>query len=171
MSAIPPDKALNMLNAGALLIDVRSHGEYRSLHAKDARCVPLDTLQKKVDEVEPLIEPYSNILLTCQSGNRAKTAYDILSKRFNKNFFIIEGGTNAWVENDLPVIKGKGTITIERQVRICAGSIILIGSLLAIFISKWFILIPAFVGAGLLNAGITEWCGMGLLLAKMPWNK
>jgi len=56
-------------------------------------------------------------------------------------------------------------------VRICAGSIILICSLLAIFISKWFVLIPAFVGAGLLNAGITEWCGMGLLLAKMPWNK
>ena len=171
MSDITPHNALNMLSAGALLIDVRSQGEYRSVHAKDARCVPLDALQKKVDEVESLIEPYSNILLICQSANRAKTAYDILSKRFNKNFFIVEGGTNAWVENDLPVIKGKGTITIERQVRVCAGLIILIGSLLAIVISKWFALIPLFVGAGLLNAGITEWCGMGLLLAKMPWNK
>ena len=171
MAAISPSKALHMLNAGALLLDVRSHGEFRSLHAKEAQCVPLNKLKKKVDAVEPLIAPYSNILLICQSGNRAKTAYDILNKRFKKNFFIIEGGTNAWVENDLPVIKGKGTIAIERQVRICAGSIILIGSLLAIVISKWFILIPAFVGAGLLNAGITEWCGMGLLLAKMPWNK
>jgi len=171
MSTITTNEALNMLSAGALLIDVRSHGEYRSIHAKNARCFPLDKLQKKVDEIEPLIEPFSNILLICQSGNRAKTAYDILNKRFNKNFFIIEGGTSAWVENDLPIIKGKGTITIERQVRIFAGSIILMGSLLAIFISKWFFLIPALVGAGLLNAGITNWCGMGLLLAKMPWNK
>jgi len=79
-----------MLNAGAILIDVRSRGEYRSIHAKDARCVPLDTLRKKVDEIEGVIKPYANVLLICQSGNRAKTAYDILSKRFNKNFFIVD---------------------------------------------------------------------------------
>ena len=156
---------------GALLIDVRSPAEYRSIHAKGSLCFPLDKLQKNANEIKPVIEDYDSILLICKSSGRTEIAYDILDKQFNKKFCIVEGGTDAWTKNDLPIITDTGSISLERQARICAGAIVLLGCLLTFFVSKWFILIPVIVGAGLLNAGITDWCGMGLLLAKMPWNR
>ena len=71
----------------------------------------------------------------------------------------------------MPVTRGTTkVISLERQVRIAAGSFVLTGVLLAIFVHPYFIAIPAFVGTGLIFAGITDWCGMGLLLAKLPWN-
>ncbi len=171
MSTITPDHALKMFKEGALLIDVRTPAEYGSIHASGAICFPLDKLQKDTREIKPVIENHKSILLICKSGGRTKIAYDLLTKQFNNEFFIVEGGTDAWTERDLPVITGKGSISIERQVRIGAGIIILLGCLLSFVISKWFLLIPVFVGAGLINAGITDLCGMGLLLTKMPWNK
>jgi rhodanese-related sulfurtransferase len=171
MSIITPEKALKMTKDGALLVDVRTPAEYRSIHAKGALCFPLDKLQKNAEEITPVIKDHKQILLICKSGGRTKIAYDILAKQFGQTFFIVEGGTDAWAEKDLPLITGKGTISIERQVRICAGAIVLIGCLLALTVTKWFLLIPIIVGAGLVNAGITDWCGMGLFLAKMPWNK
>ena len=84
---------------------------------------------------------------------------------------MVEGGTKAWEAAGLPVVRGKGVISIERQVRIGAGAFVLLGLGLGIWVAPiWFIL-SAFVGAGLIFAGISDWCGMGLLLAKMPWNQ
>jgi len=84
---------------------------------------------------------------------------------------VVEGGTLAWIEAGLSVNRGTTkVISLERQVRIAAGSLVLTGVLLAIFVHPYFIGISAFVGAGLIFAGITDWCGMGLLLAKLPWN-
>jgi len=171
MSIITPEKALKMAKDGALLVDVRTPAEYRSIHAEGALCFPLDKLQKNAEEITPVIKDHKQILLICKSGGRTKIAYDILAKQFDQTFFIVEGGTDAWAEKDLPFTTGKDTISLERQVRICAGAIILIGCLLALAVSSWFLIIPIIVGAGLVNAGITGWCGMGLFLAKMPWNK
>ena len=85
---------------------------------------------------------------------------------------VVEGGTQAWVAAGLPVVKGKkNSISIERQVRIGAGSLVLIGVILGVFVNPVFLALPAFVGAGLIFAGITDWCGMGLLLARAPWNR
>ena len=83
---------------------------------------------------------------------------------------VVEGGTKAWAAAGLPVTCGKGVISVERQVRIAAGLLLLTGAALAWFIHPAYVAISAFVGAGLTFAGITDWCGMGLLLARMPWN-
>lgn len=83
----------------------------------------------------------------------------------------VTGGTNAWIEAQLPVDEGKGVISIERQVRIGAGMFVFIGVLLGAFVNPLWLILPGFAGAGLAFAGITDFCGMGLVLAKMPWNK
>jgi hypothetical protein len=82
----------------------------------------------------------------------------------------IEGGTLACVEAGLPVVRGKKAISLERQVRIAAGSLVLLGAALS-FVHLAFIGLSAFVGAGLVFAGITDTCGMGMMLARMPWNQ
>ena len=83
---------------------------------------------------------------------------------------IVAGGTSAWESAGLPVNKGKGVISLERQVRIGAGLLVLAGVALGHFVHPGFYGLSAFVGAGLTFAGITDFCGMGLILAKMPWN-
>lgn len=171
MSSITPEEALKMFKDGALLVDVRTPAEHRSIHAEGALCFPLDKLQNNTGEITPVIKDHKNILLICKSGGRTKIAYDILAKQFNQSFYIVEGGTDAWAEKNLPLVTGKGIISLERQVRICTGAIILISCLLSLLVTKWFLIIPIIVGAGFVNAGITNWCGMGLFLAKMPWNK
>ena len=85
---------------------------------------------------------------------------------------VVEGGTQAWVAAGLPVVKGsKSAISIERQVRIGAGILVLTGVILGSLIHPAFFGLSAFIGAGLVFAGVTNWCGMGLLLAKAPWNR
>ena len=85
---------------------------------------------------------------------------------------VVEGGTLAWIEANLPVTRGTvKVISLERQVRIAAGAIVFTGVLLARFVNFNFIWLSGFVGAGLIFAGITDFCGMGLLIAKLPWNK
>ena len=84
---------------------------------------------------------------------------------------MVEGGTKAWEAAGLPVVRGQGVISIERQVRIGAGTLVLLGVLLGSWVDPFWFFLSGFVGAGLIFAGITDWCGMGLLLAKMPWNQ
>ncbi len=83
----------------------------------------------------------------------------------------VEGGTQAWDQAGLPVVRGQQAMSLERQVRIAAGSLVVLGSALGAFVSPYWIGLAAFVGAGLVFAGITDTCGMGMLLARMPWNK
>ena len=87
------------------------------------------------------------------------------------NAVLVKGGIQAWEKENLPLNRGKETISLERQVRIAAGTFIFTGSLLAWFIHPAWLALPAMMGAGLLFAGITNSCGLGLLLARMPWNK
>ena len=83
----------------------------------------------------------------------------------------VDGGTKAWAEAGLPVVRGQKAISLERQVRIVAGSLVLIGIVLGFLVHQSLFGLAAFAGAGLLFAGITDTCGMGLLLARMPWNQ
>ena len=87
------------------------------------------------------------------------------------NVVNVEGGTQAWAAAGLPVVRGKKIVSLERQVRIAAGSLVCLGVLLAWLVHPAFIALSAFVGAGLIFAGLTDTCGMGLLLARMPWNR
>ena len=82
----------------------------------------------------------------------------------------VEGGTAAWEQAGLSVVRERRVMSLERQVRIAAGTLVLVGTGLGAFVHPLFLGIAAFVGAGLVFAGITDTCGMGLILAKMPWN-
>lgn len=153
------------------LIDVRTAVEFREVHAEAARNDPLDTLDpndilegRNGTSKEPLY-------LICRTGSRAKQAATKFEKAGIENIILVEGGTEAWVAEGLPVVRGKKAVSLERQVRIAAGSLVLLGSLLTYFANPYFILLPAFVGAGLIFAGVTDTCGMGMLLSKMPWNR
>ena len=84
---------------------------------------------------------------------------------------VVEGGTDLWNEQKLPVEKGEAVMSLERQVRITAGALVLIGTLAGLFSNRAFLVLPALVGAGLVFAGITDTCAMGMLLEKMPWNR
>jgi rhodanese-related sulfurtransferase len=87
------------------------------------------------------------------------------------NLVNVEGGTLAWEQAGLPVVRGKEAISLERQVRIAAGSLVLLGTALGAFVHPAFLGLAAFVGAGLVFAGVTDSCGLGMLLARMPWNQ
>jgi len=154
------------------LIDVRTPLEFKEVHVPQARNIPLDTLSpaKLIESGE--VRANEPVYLLCRSGQRAtKAAGEFASSGF-ANPIVVEGGTLAWVDADLPVNRSaSGVVSLERQVRIAAGSIVLLGFLLGWFVDPRLHFLSGFVGAGLIFAGITDWCGMGLLIAKAPWNK
>lgn len=165
-------EAVDILETGAPLIDVRTPVEFRTVRAESAQCFPLDGLEGSLKELSTLAAGKSHMLLICKSGKRAAKAAEKLQSAFeNTEMAVIEGGMDAWVDAGLNVVRDKAGISIERQVRIIAGLLGAVGSVLALTASVWFALLPLVVGLGLLNAGLTDWCGMGLFLAKMPWNK
>jgi hypothetical protein len=114
----------------------------------------------------------SAVYILCQSGGRAAKAAAKLEAAGYGGCRVVEGGTAAWIAAGLPVDRGETRmISLERQVRIAAGAIVFTGVLLAHFVNPAFIWLSGFVGAGLVFAGATDWCGMGMLIAKMPWNQ
>jgi rhodanese-related sulfurtransferase len=172
VTTINPRQLGDLCNGGKIdLVDVRTPLEYRELHVADARNVPLDQLDplalmqaRKGSRDEPLY-------IICRSGSRGRQACEKFLAAGFTNTINVEGGTLAWVECGLPVVRGKKIISLERQVRIAAGSLVLLGALLGWLVHPIFVGLSAFIGAGLIFAGITDTCGMGLLLARMPWNQ
>ncbi|MEX1042326.1 MAG: rhodanese-like domain-containing protein [Pirellulaceae bacterium] len=172
VSTITPRQLLDKVNSGEAveLIDVRTPVEYREVHAEPAKNVPLDQLdagklaQGRNGDGQPLY-------VICRSGSRANQACEKIQAAGYENVVNVEGGTLAWDEQGLPVARGKKSISLERQVRIAAGSLVVLGAVLAVTVNIWFVALAAFVGAGLVLAGVTDTCGMGMLLAKMPWNQ
>ena len=154
---------------GAVLIDVRTPGEHAGVHAEGALTLPLD--QITADAVRRAAGDRHQILVLCQSGNRARKACEQLGALEGCELLVVEGGTGAWQEAGLPVVRGRGVIPIERQVRIVAGFLVALGVALGYWVHPGFLGLSAFVGVGLMVAGITDFCGMGLLLARMPWNR
>ena len=154
--------------APAHLIDVRTAAEHAQVHARGVTLIPLYELNPaKLD-----IAKDAPVYLLCRTGGRAEIAARQLANAGFSQCAVVEGGTQAWVAAGLPVERGtRNVISLERQVRIAAGSLVLTGVLLANFVNPSFLWISAFIGAGLIFAGLTDWCGMGLLLARMPWNR
>jgi glyoxylase-like metal-dependent hydrolase (beta-lactamase superfamily II) len=147
-----------------LLVDVRLPAEYRSVHLEPSISLPLDEIRRRRGELPRDRE----LVLVCLSGARARLAAAELTG-FRAR--VLEGGMIAWQEAGHPVVEGKAHMSLERQVRIAAGALVCTGGVLAVAISPWFGLLPAFVGAGLVYAGITNRCGMALLLGKLPYNR
>lgn len=151
------------------LIDVRTPAEFREIHAATALNFPLEAFNPgEVLALHPGPEP---VYVICRSGGRGRQACEKLQAAGCLNAVNVEGGTLAWDQAGLPVVRGRRTISLERQVRICAGFMALTGGVLGILVHPGFAGLSAFVGAGLMFAGITDTCGMALILARMPWNQ
>lgn len=147
------------------LVDVRTPAEFEAARIEGAVNLPLDTLECCRDTLRELD---AEIVLLCKSGARANKAAEQLGDIATVR--LLDGGLDGWRQAGFPVAEGRSTWTIERQVRLVAGSIVL-GSILASVRfpkAKW---VGAFIGGGLTFAGLTDTCGMGLLLARMPWNR
>jgi rhodanese-related sulfurtransferase len=171
-TTITPKQLNDLVQAGhsVELVDVRTPVEFREVHISFARNVPLDQLNPS-QLVAGRNGSSRPLYVICRSGSRGKQACEKLTSAGFTNVANVEGGTLAWDQAGLPVVRGQQAMSLERQVRIAAGSLVLLGSALGAFISPYWIGLSAFVGAGLVFAGITDTCGMGMLLARMPWNQ
>ena len=172
-ATISPQELARLQQSGKSieLIDVRTPIEFQELHVEFARNVPLDRLDPKSILAERNGNADNPLYVVCRSGSRGKQACDKFLAAGHSNVVNVEGGTLACEAAGLPMVRGKKSISLERQVRIAAGALVLIGSALGFLVHPYFIGLAAFVGAGLVFAGITDTCGMGMLLARMPWNR
>ena len=149
-------------------INVCTPAEYREKHIKGVRSVPLDTLHAQVAE----LNKKKTIYIHCRSGNRGRHAIEKLqSLGITAELINVEGGLLAWEEAGYETGSHTNRLPILRQVFIGAGGLVISGLILAHFVNYNFIFLPLFVSLGLLVSGVTGWCGMALLLSKMPWNK
>lgn len=168
-----PRELHKLIEAGATLelLDVRTRGEFAATHVPGAKLVPLDEL----DCAAFLKQRGTNdkpIYILCQSGGRARRALEKFQRAGFNGCVLVEGGTQAWIDAGLPVNRGQSKVLpLMRQVQIVVGFVSALGAALALFVSPWFALIPLAMGSGLLFAGISGFCGLALMLAKMPWNK
>jgi rhodanese-related sulfurtransferase len=153
----------------ALLLDVRTPGEFGAEHIDGAVLHPLDRLDPEM--VRKWTAERGRCVVVCRSGKRASMAAEKLAGAGISDLAILGGGMDGWKAAGLPVNRGRGVISIERQVRIGAGALVLAGEGLGLAVNAAWFGLAAFVGAGLVFAGVTDFCGMGILLAKMPWNQ
>lgn len=152
------------------LLDVRTPAEFREVHLTIARNVPLDQLDANAI-AEGRRQQSTPLYVICKSGTRGRQACERLIAAGCSQVIHIEGGTAACEKAGLSVVRGRKAVSLERQVRIAAGSLVLGGVMLSQFVHPWFLGLSGFVGAGLIFAGITDTCGMAMLLARMPWNR
>ncbi len=173
LSTITPEQLYEKHQSGkpVELIDVRTPAEYRSLHATLARVVPLDELNPRrfmETRAGAMDDP---LYVICRSGVRGQKACEKFLAAGFTNVVNVAGGTLAWDQAGLPVVRGRWVLPLDRQVQTTAGTMALLGFTLGeLGKPNWFLL-AGFVGCGLLFAGLTGFCPLGWLLARMPWNQ
>jgi rhodanese-related sulfurtransferase len=163
-SAVDVDK----LQSDSLLLDVRTPMEFAEAHIAGSVLHPLSNLD--LNEIRKLAVGKNACVLICRSGKRANMAAEKLMASGLPNLSVLEGGVLAWDAAGLPLIRGTKVISLERQVRIAAGSLVFIGAALGYFVHPNWMALSAFVGAGLVFAGVTDTCAMAMLIARMRWN-
>ena len=150
------------------LLDVRMPSEFENGHIAGAYNVPLDQLHDHAHEVRAA---RGAVVLICQSGQRAQKAEALLRSSGMANVHVLDGGVKAWLAAGHQVRRIRARVSLERQVRIAAGAMVAAGSIAALTVSPLWMLLPAFVGTGLVFAGLTDTCAMGMLLARLPYNR
>lgn len=152
-----------------VLVDVREDFEHAAEHIRGARHLPLSAfdpaaLRTAVGD--------ARVVFYCRSGKRSRRAAEQYAA-CGVPAISLAGGIEQWKAAGMPTerIAGAPRIDIMRQVQMTAGTLVLSGVLLGAFLSPWFLLLSGFIGAGLIFAGASGWCGMAMLLAKMPWNQ
>lgn len=170
LQTIDPKNAKQLLDRGAVLVDIRELDERARNWIPGTHHLPLS----KLGEAEPALNAGRPVIFHCKSGARTLANANRLADKLGGSCeaYIVDGGLEAWVKAGLPVATNRRQpIELNRQVQIVAGSLILAGTALGAFASVWFLALTAFVGAGLLTAGITGFCGMQRILMKAPWNR
>jgi rhodanese-related sulfurtransferase len=167
---VAPNEAQRLIAEGAVLIDVREADEFAREQIPGARHVALS----RFDPALLAASSGKTIIFHCRSGARTLGNAPRLAAWVDSSCraYILEGGIDAWRRAGLPVVTDASRpIDLQRQVQIGAGSLAFFGTLLGLLVSPWFFAVPLFVGAGLMTAGITGFCGMGRLLVHAPWNR
>jgi rhodanese-related sulfurtransferase len=156
---------------GVTLIDVRTPAEYDEVHVEGARNIPLDRLDPRAIAAEHAGKT-GPLYFVCKSGGRSQKACEQLIAAGINDVVSVEGGTSACEAAGMKVARsGRKVMSLERQVRICAGGLVVLGAVLGHFVNPAWHALSAFIGAGLVFAGVTDTCGMAMMLAKMPWNQ
>lgn len=169
---ITPQQAKDLAQSH-LFLDVRTPVEYNEAHISGSSLHPLSDLDPA--HVKGLLVSKSGCVIVCRSGGRARQAYEKLTASGIANISVLDGGIMAWDNAGLAVVRGgdtgaKKVISLERQVRIAAGGLVFLGVVLGVALHSALLIIPAFVGLGLVFAGVTDSCGLAMVLARMPWN-
>ncbi|ABF42084.1 Rhodanese/sulfurtransferase-like protein [Candidatus Koribacter versatilis Ellin345] len=154
------------LSGGEQIVDVRTPSEFATGHIAQAVNVPLDQIESRIQDVDP-----GPIVLVCKGGTRAKIAANLIAP-CRSDVAVLAGGMDAWYRaGNSVVVNAKTRWSLERQVRFGAGVLVLAGVVASLTVHPRFVFLSAFVGAGLTFAGLTDFCAMGELLARMPWNR
>ena len=151
------------------ILDVRTASEFENVHIAGAYNVPLDQLAEHAADLRDVSG--GPVILVCQSGQRAQKAEALLRDAGMPNVHVLEGGMRAWLADALPTRRIRARMSLERQVRIAAGALVTLGSLAALTTSPLWAVLPAAIGSGLIFAGVTDTCAMGMLLARLPYNR
>ncbi|UCE64454.1 MAG: rhodanese-like domain-containing protein [Nitrospirota bacterium] len=154
----------------SLFIDVRTPSEFEEAHIPESRNIPLADIHKFLPELREAAKGQTLVLL-CRTHNRVQIARDHLVKNGITNCRVLEGGITKWIADGKAIIRGRKGYSLERQTRLIAGLLVMIGVGLGVTLSPWFLLLPAAAGAGLFHAGLTDSCLMGILLGKLPFNR
>ncbi|MFN3349362.1 rhodanese family protein [Pseudorhodoplanes sp.] len=170
LTLISPQRAAELMREGAVLVDIRERDEHARERIEGARHHALSLLDR-----EHPARPGDDVLIFhCRSGARTTQNAPQLAKGVPAGVetYVLDGGIEAWKKAGLPVtVDRKAPLPIMRQVQIAAGSLVVLGTVLGATVSPGFYLLAGFVGAGLVFAGVTGFCGMANVLALMPWNR
>jgi rhodanese-related sulfurtransferase len=163
---LTPAEARTAIDAGARLVDIRGADEHERERIPGAINLPLE-------RISALPRDGRTVVFHCRSGMRtAANAIRLDEAVGDVPTFILDGGIDAWRDAGFATVADRSQpLEIMRQVQITAGSLVLAGLLLGLFVAPTFFGLSAFVGAGLVFSGVTGWCGMGSLLRVMPWNR
>jgi len=158
----------------APVLDVRSVAEYRAGHIPGAQLIPIESLS--ADALahafkRPSLGREETLYVTCHAGPRAVKAAERLQRAGYKDVTLIEGGTQSWEQLGLPVERCGKALSLERQVQIAVGSLLVLKVFLGFSVHELFFALVAMIGIGLIVAGTTRWCGMARLIAHLPWNR
>ncbi len=156
------------------VLDVRSVAEYRAGHIPGAQLIPVDQLSADAltnTFKRPSLGREETLYISCHSGARAVQAAELLQQAGHGKLTLVEGGTQLWQQLGLPVERCVGALSLERQVQIAIGSLLVLKVLLGFSVHELFFALTAMIGIGLVIAGTTRWCGMARLIARMPWNR
>jgi rhodanese-related sulfurtransferase len=169
LKTISPARAAELVRAGAVMLDIREADEHARERIPGARHHALSL----IEQTAPIRNGDDVLIFHCRSGARTKgNAPKLAAAAQTCEAFILEGGLDAWRKAGLPIALDRNQpIEMMRQVQIAAGSLVLLGVMLGAFVAPGFYMLSGFVGAGLLFAGASGFCGMARLLAAMPWNR